>query len=362
MKKLNVVLFVLSFLGILAGGSAAYLFSREKQPLPPVFNPASNPYANGIYAEGIVESDQTSGENMNIYPEVSGTVKQILVREGQAVRKGMPMILIDPSIQQATAQQQRAQAEAALSILHELQAEPRVENLQVSDAQLRAARAALKTAKDEMEKQQTAYELNPRSVSKDALDGAINAAATAQANLDVAQRQYDLTKAGAWSFDIENQQNQYKALTKAYMASQALLSKYTLLAPRDGIVLSINATVGNFVSPQGAYDQYTQGMDPVIALGSPQNSLNVRCYVDEILVSRLPTPDRIKAQMAIRGTDVKVPLDYVRVQPLVSPKIQLSDEKLERVDLRVLPVIFRIEKPKDLNIYPGELVDVYIGE
>jgi len=358
----NVVLFVISFLGIMAGGCAAYLFSREKPALPPVFNPASNPYSNGVFANGILESDQTSGENMSVYPEVSGTVREIFVREGQLVKRGTRLLLIDPSIQMATAQQQQAQAAAALSMLEELKAQPRAENLHVFEAQLEAARASVKTAKDTMEKQRMAFELNPRSVSKDALDGAINAAATAQANLEVAQKQYDLTNAGAWTFDIKNQENQYKALTKSYAASLALLSKYTLTAPRDGVVLSINATVGSFVSPQGAYDQYTQGPVPVMALGSPQASLNVRCYVDEILVSKLPSPDRMKAQMSIRGTDVKVPLVYVRVQPFISPKISLSDEKPERVDLRVLPVIFRIENTKDLNIYPGQLVDVYIGE
>jgi HlyD family secretion protein len=50
------------------------------------------------------------------------------------------------------------------------------------------------------------------------------------------------------------------------------------------------------------------------------------------------------------------------VQPLVSPKIELSDERQERVDVRVLSIIFRMEKPKDLNLYPGELVDVYIAD
>ena len=65
--------------------------------------------------------------------------------------------------------------------------------------------------------------------------------------------------------------------------------------------------------------------------------------------------------MSIRGTNVKISLEFVRVQPFVSPKIQLSDQRQERVDVRVLPVIFSFEKPKDLNLYPGELVDVYIG-
>jgi HlyD family secretion protein len=48
--------------------------------------------------------------------------------------------------------------------------------------------------------------------------------------------------------------------------------------------------------------------------------------------------------MSITGTNIKVPLEFVRVQPYVSPKIELSNEKQEQVDLRVLPVIFRFEK------------------
>jgi HlyD family secretion protein len=55
-------------------------------------------------------------------------------------------------------------------------------------------------------------------------------------------------------------------------------------------------------------------------------------------------------------------LEFVRVQPYVSPKIELSDQRQERVDVRVLPVIFKIAKTSNANLYPGELVDVYISE
>lgn len=358
----NKLLYALSFVGLLAGSAAAYYFGITKPALPPVFNPASDPYVSGIYAEGIVESAQSSGENISLYPEVAGTVTEILVAEGEEVRKGTPLLLIDDSIQRATTLQQKSAAEAAHAMLEELRAQPRKENLDVAEAQVAAARAALKTAKDQLEKQQAAYEIDPRSISKDALDSAANAEATAQANLEVAQRQRDLIKAGAWIFDIRNQERQYSALEKSYRASSALLSKYTLRAPADGIVLSINTIVGAYVSPQGAYQAYTQGMSPVLVLGTPQTNLHVRCYVDEILVPRLPPPSKIKAQMSIRGSNVRVPIDYVRVQPFVSPKIQLSDQRQERVDVRVLPIIFKVEKPKDVNLYPGELVDVYIGE
>jgi HlyD family secretion protein len=358
----NKIVFALSFVGILAGCWAAYFSTIIHAAQPPVFNPASNPYTTGIYAQGIVESVQSSGQNVNIYPEVAGTVKEIFVREGQTVARGASLLQIDPSIQSATAEQQKSQAEAAYAMLQELKAEPRKEMLDVNIAQVQAAQASLKTAKDELDKQQAAYAINPGSISKDALDSAINAEAVAQTNLAVAKRQYDLMKAGAWIYDIHNQEKQYLALQKAYTASEALLAKYTLHAPQDGIVLSINTVVGAYVSPQGAYNSYTQGSDPVLMIGNSDPHLNVRCYVDEILVTRLPPQTKIKAQMTIRGTDVHIPLSFDRIQPFVSPKIELSDQRQERVDVRVLPIIFRFEKPSNVNLYPGELVDVYIGQ
>ncbi len=358
----NKILFTLAAIGVLGACLAAYLSGVTQPPLPPAFNPATNPYPTGIYAEGIVESDQPSGANINVYPEVSGTVKQIPVAEGQEVKQGAVLLVIDDSIQRATVDQLHSQAEAASTLLEELKAQPRKETLDVADAQVASAQTALKTAQDALDKQQAAYDVNPKSISKDALDSAANAVATAHANLDVACRQRDLTKAGAWIYDIHNQERTYNALYKSYVSSSALLAKYTLRAPKDGVVLAINPTVGSYISGQGAYDTYTQGMDPVLVLGSPHAYLNVRCYVDEILVPRLPNPAAMKAQMSVRGANVKIPLEFVRMQPIVSPKIELSDQRLERVDVRVLPVIFRLEKPKDLNLYPGLLVDVYIGE
>ena len=358
----NKLLFTISAVGILAGMASAYVFGIKKPPLPPVFDPAANPYLSGIYAEGIVESAQNSGENTNMYPEVAGTVKEILVSEGQQVKAGEPLLRIDDSIQRATTEQFGSQAEAARAVLEELKAQPRKETLDVVTAQMVSADASVKMASDTLQKDQSAYEMDPRALSKDTLDSAINAAAVAKANLIVAQKQYELTKAGAWIYDIQNQQRQLQALEKAFAASSALLGKYTLRAPRDGVVLSINTIVGNYASPQGSYDAYTQGTDPVVVIGSSPNTLNVRCYVDEILVPRLPSASAMKAQMTVRGTNVKIPLQFVRLQPYVSPKIELSDQRQERVDVRVLPVIFKVDKPQNVNLYPGELVDVYISD
>ena len=107
-------------------------------------------------------------------------------------------------------------------------------------------------------------------------------------------------------------------------------------------------------------DAYTQGLSPLIVMGAPDDQLQVRVYIDEILIHRMADPANMRAQMFIRGTERQIPLSFARIQPYVTPKIQLSDQRQERVDLRVLPVIFRFEKPADMPIYPGQLVDVYV--
>jgi HlyD family secretion protein len=356
----NRILFMASGLGLLLALVSAYLFSQQPSAQPPLFEPAANPYSHGIYSDGMIESDQAQGENINIYPEVPGPITRILVTEGQQVRKGDVLLAIDDSVQRATVEQLEAQADAAQATLRELKAEPRRETLAVSVAQVDNARATLKNARDQLEKQQHSYDIDPRSVSADSLDNARNAERIADTNFRVIERQYELTRAGAWVYDVQNAERSYTALQKAHQSSSALLAKYTLRAPADGVVLAVKSSVGSYVSPQGAYDSYTQGFGPLLVMGLAQSHLQVRAYIDEILVHELPEPGRIRAEMFVRGTNARVPLTFVRIQPFISPKIELSDARAERVDLRVLPIIFRFEKPKDLNLYPGQQVDVYV--
>jgi len=291
----NKIIFALAIIGILAGLVGAYIFGMERKAQPPVFKPVSNPYESAIYANGMIESDQSSGANINIFPEVSGPITQVLVPEGQQVSAGTLLFTIDDSVQRA--------------------------NVELAEANLKAAR-------DQYDKRRASYDIDPKSISKDVLDTAEDAVIQAAA---------------------------------ALKAANALLQYYSVKAPVDGVALSVNAAVGSYVSSQGAYDTYTELFDPLVVMSGPQDYLDVRCYVDEILVSRLPSPWHIQAQMQIMGTDIKVPLEFVRVQPYVSPKIELSNERQEQVDLRVLPVIFRFEK-KDAPVYPGQMVDVFIGQ
>jgi len=306
----NKILIGLAIIGILLGIVSAYISGIPARPQPPAFKPAENPYAKGIYANGIVETAQTSGENINIYPEVSGTVVKILVAEGQHVPAGTPLLMLEDSVQ-------RSAAESA-------------------QAQIEVSKATYKNLQDTFSKQKASWMLDPRSVSKDALDTAENAMKTAKANLQLAQKQYQ--------------------------SANALLAKYVIKALSGGTVLSMNTAVGSYISSQGVYDTYTGVFYPVLVMGNQKGDLAVRCYVDEILIHRIPDPSQIQAKMFIHGSNISLPLKFVRIQPNVSPKIELSSQRTERVDVRVLPVIFSFEQQKGISIYPGQLVDVYIGE
>lgn len=355
-------LFILASIGILAGLGSIYMYATRVKTEPPIAV-SYNPYDKGVYATGIVESYQPHGENINIFPEVSGKVIRIFASDGQILKKDQPILAIDDSQQQQIVAKDQAQADAAATMLAELKAQPRAENLEVAKSQLDYASANVKNVTAQLEKIQKAYNIDQRAVSKNDLDNAINAVKIAGENYRVALSQYNLVKAGAWIYDIQNQTAQVQAAIRAYQADRALLDKYLIRAPIDGIVLRVNTSVGSFVSSVGSYGTYTQGYGPIAEMGTASPYMEVKSYVDEILVPHLPKPDKLVAQMFIRGISNKsIPLEFERLQPYTIPKIELSNARTEKVDVRVLPIVFRFKKPMGINIYPGQLVDIYIKE
>jgi HlyD family secretion protein len=63
------VIFIASGIGLLFAFISAFMARQQPKALPPAYNPAANPFSKGIYANGIIESVQAQGENINIYPE-----------------------------------------------------------------------------------------------------------------------------------------------------------------------------------------------------------------------------------------------------------------------------------------------------
>ena len=62
----------------------------------------------------------------------------------------------------------------------------------------------------------------------------------------------------------------------------------------------------------------------------------------------------------VRGNaELKAPLRFVRFEPYVVPKRSLTGDSTERVDTRVLQVIYSVER-EDAQLFVGQQLDVFI--
>jgi hypothetical protein len=96
---------------------------------------------------------------------------------------------------------------------------------------------------------------------------------------------------------------------------------------------------------------------PLILLGRLK-PLNIRVDVDEHEAWRV-SPNA-KAVATVRGNaDLKTPVSFVRFEPFVLPKKSLTGDSTERVDTRVLQVIYRVENDA-LQLFVGQQMDVFI--
>jgi hypothetical protein len=66
------------------------------------------------------------------------------------------------------------------------------------------------------------------------------------------------------------------------------------------------------------------------------------------------------AVASVRGNpELKTPLQYVRTDPDVIPKVTLTGDTTQRTDTRVLQVVYSFD-PAALPVYVGQLMDVFI--
>jgi hypothetical protein len=132
------------------------------------------------------------------------------------------------------------------------------------------------------------------------------------------------------------------------------LTKIT--SPKDGVILRSDLRKGEFANfiPIDPIDTTT----PSIVIGVT-STLQMRVDVDEQSAYRI-RPNQ-KAIGYTRGT-LLVPfaLKFHHIEPFCIPKVNLSSAADERIDTRVLQVIYTFEPNEDYPVYVGQQVDVFI--
>jgi hypothetical protein len=118
----------------------------------------------------------------------------------------------------------------------------------------------------------------------------------------------------------------------------------------DGLILKVNIRASEFISTS------TNTLAPVV-MGAV-DPLHIRVQIDESDVWRFN--DSAKAVAFLRNKkDLAFPLSFVRAEPYVRPKRNLSGDSTELVDTRIIEVIYRIET-KNHPLFVGQQMDVFI--
>ncbi|MFN0068193.1 MAG: efflux RND transporter periplasmic adaptor subunit [Limisphaerales bacterium] len=299
-----------SFYLALAGVAGAVLLVRQQRTRPPapppLAEPTRSPYATFVAATGIIEARR---ENVAVATPKPGLVTAVLVGVGTAVTNGQPLLRLDDREADAAVTAARAQLAA-------LGARRRVEQVGIDDWTDRFARVET---------------LSRDSVaSEDDLKRTWFALETAKAALVQLDAEIDARRAD---------------LHRAEVARDVL----TVRAPRDGRVLQLNIRAGEYAVL--AADK------PLLVMGDVTR-LQVRADVDE-QNAPLVVPGTAATAFLKGSNDKRMPLEFVRVEPFVVPKKSLTGDSAERVDTRVLQLIYELNPP-EFPVYVGQQVDVFI--
>jgi len=272
----------------------------------PLAQPARSPFDHTVSGAGLVEA---STQNIAVATPLSGVIARVHTQVGHRVEAGTPLFTLDERPLAA----EIASREAAV---------------RVAEARVTEAEAMSAEADDQLAKIRGLAD--PRAVSQEEIVRREMLARAAGSRLKVAQATLAQARAQLKQTQLD-------------------FDRLTVRAPVAGDVLQVNVRGGEFVSPG-------EGQPPVV-LGETRR-LHVRVDIDEADAWRFKPG--AKAVAYLRGNStVAVPATFVRVEPYVTPKKSLTGGSAERVDTRVLQVLFGFDRG-DFPIYVGQQMDVFV--
>ena len=346
-------------LAALVAVAFAILQMTKAQTPPPVsappVEPAKSPYANQLAGSGLVEPES---ENIAVGSQLSGVVERVLVTVGQTVRTGEPLFQLDARQVGAEVATRQAFLKSAQAQLDKLEAGARPEEIPAAEAKVAESAALVREQKVLFDRYQSLASTN--AVGQDELIRRDVGLEAAKAQLARVKADLVLLKSGAWKFDRAIAAAGVKQAEAQVSATRTDLDRLTVRAPRGRAssdapgdrefrVLQVNVRPGEFVAAAAG--------TPLIVLGHVGH-LHARVDIDENDIARFRPG--LKGVAKPRGApENEYKLTFVRVEPYVIPKRSLTGGNTERVDTRVLQVVYAIQ-PGGPPLYVGQQLDVFL--
>ena len=217
--------------GLAAWAGPEFLFGPEVPLLPVV----RRDFVQSVVASGRVQAPH----RVDIGAQITGTVTQVPVAEGQAVRAGQALIELDSTEARAAMQQADvavAQAQARLRQLREVQ-------VPVAEQSLRQARVNLDNARAQLKRHEDLF--GKGFIGQAALDDTRKSVELAEAQWRSAQKQADATQpTGSDTAVAEGALAQARASADL---ARARLGYTRIVAPVDGTLISRDVERGDVV-------------------------------------------------------------------------------------------------------------------
>jgi len=321
------------------------LSSHQTPPTPAPFSqPARSPFTHLIAGAGILEART---ENIKVGSPTPGVVAEVAVEVGMKVEAGDLLFRLDDRQMAAELKVREAQLAAAQSSLDKLEAMPRPEEVPASEAKVRRAEAQMLSERDLLDRREKL--IKNRIVAEEEVIQHRQALTAFQEALRQAKAEDELLKAGGWKVDKAVARAEVLRAQSVVNQCRTELERLEVRAPVAGQVLKVDVRRGEYVgTPPG---------QPLIMLGDLEH-MHVRIDIDEQDIPRFRPGNIGKAY--VRGDGARVlPLRFIRVEPFVQPKLSLTGSAGERVDTRVLQVIYALE-PGVENVYVGQQVDAFV--
>lgn len=343
-------------LGLFIFAVAHALYSQRPDTIvaPPVV-PATNPFGKVVAGSGMVEpaTEASTQATISVGSQLAGVVSHVAVHIDQVVQAGDLLFSLDNRQTQAQLRIAQAAVASAQAQLSKLQKQPRPEEVPPLEAKLRAAEATLRTQTDLRDRDRRL--LKTGAVTEEEMVAAEQSCQNAQAQVELARSNLALLKAGAWQPDkviATAEVDQAQAQVSQILTMLDLLE---IRAPVAGTILQVDVRPGEFVS--------ASPLQSLIVMGN-LNPYHVRVSIDEEDIPRLKldAPARAKLRGDLAQRDI--PMKFVRIEPYVIPKASLTGANIERVDTRVMQLIYAIDPTEPLieqrAVLVGQLLDVYI--
>ena len=301
---------LLAVIGVWQMTQVLQVIKAQENPIPPPpVAPPEKPFAKGMAATGILEA---ADENVSIGTPMPGLVSKVFVKVWDKVKEGQELMQLDDREMRAQLIGQEA-------------------TIAVNQANLDIAKAQLAKVQDMLDRLKSITD--QRAISQDDLRNRSNDVLVSKAQAAQTQAQLDASYA-------------------AVKQTKLLIERLTVRAPRPGSILQVNIRSGEYASAQNKQAAITLGDVDV---------LQVRADVDEQNAMSVRADQPAKAFLKGDGKTA-YDLEFIRIDPFVIPKQSLTGASTERVDTRVLQVIYRLKAPEGKTLYVGQQVDVFIGE